>query len=508
MRRPSPLALRLLAVHSLVLFLPVAGIWSLAEYERALLAAEESGMISQARALAAGLGAHAGVDGTTAGALLRRLERPLGGRVRVVSATGEVLADTALPGFAGEAASSPVRDSWLYRLGSGIVGAWRRIGGLGERPAAAAPAPREPEIAAALAGKYGSATRPNDDGSLLVLSSAVPIRSADGVVGAVVVSRSTVGVLVALDGVRVDLFRVVLLSLVASTLLAVLLARSLVRPLARLSEAAESARRDGDRGAAGFPGLERRDEIGDLARALTRMRAALDARVDELEGFAAEVAHELRNPLSAVRASGELLAEIEEPEQRRRLSRIIESEVARMQDVVSGLHELAQLDAEREEPAIRTSELRSLAETVAEGARVRSGGRVDVRVRGLGDRVPVPVPPERAARVLENLLSNAVDFSPPEGTVEVIVAREGRHAALEVLDAGPGIPAQHRERIFEKFFSHRPGEAGPRHLGLGLNIVRSIVERYGGRVEADDRVPRGARLRVVWPLAPGEEPPP
>jgi len=506
-RRPSPLALRLLAVHVLVLFLPVTGIWSLAAFEKSMLAAEERGMIAQARALAAGLERTGPLDGTSARALLAAVQRPLGSRVRVVDREGGTLADSAsVEGTrrAGEPELSPTRRSWLYRLGAGLVdlgrrtGLVRRAGGNADR---SAPGGIEPEIGAALAGRYGAAARTSEDGAALVLSSAVPVRAGDRVEGAVIVSRTTAGVLAALDEVRVDLFRIVLVSLAAASLLAFLLARNLVTPLARLSAAATTPR-DGRSGAATpFPGMERRDEIGELARSLTRMRNRLDARMSQLESFAAEVSHELANPLAGVRSAGELLGEVEDEGQRERLAGIVAREVKRMEAIVSGLHDLAAADAEPRAPDARWTDLAEIARGVAEGVEVRGAKPVEIQVAVEGDGPKVLVPPERVAQVIGNLVDNAVDFSPPGGRVEVRVGREGGRAVLEVLDAGRGIPEANRERIFERFFSDRPETTGDRHLGLGLNLVRTIAERYGGRVEFTNRAAGGARFRVEWPLA-------
>ncbi|MEO7793241.1 MAG: ATP-binding protein, partial [Thermoanaerobaculia bacterium] len=325
---------------------------------------------------------------------------------------------------------------------------------------------------------------------------------AGAVCGAVAVSRTTESVLAALDRIRVDLFRIVLLSIFAAGLVVFVLARGLVRPLGRLRDAADEVlARSRSRGAA-FPGAARPDEIGDLARALGGLDERLERRLDELEAFASDVAHEVKNPLAAMRSAAELLRESKDQGEIRQLTGLIANEVGRIDAVVGSLQEVARLDAGRDAGSPPSAlRLDVLAERVAGGWRERAPVGVALEVQ-LAGPVLVSIGEESAARVIENLLENAVSFTPVGGVVRLALEVEAGHCVLTVDDSGPGVPAEHRARIFERFFSWRPQEAARAHLGLGLGIARAIVERHGGTIAlAPESALGGARLVVRWPIA-------
>jgi two-component system sensor histidine kinase ChvG len=498
----SRLFLKILSVVVLVLILPVAGIWSLGVFEQELLVSAERTLSVQAGSLAAGLARDDGPTAETARALLARVERPLAGRVRIYGAAGELLADTARATAGDRDAGEPsgVRDTALYRIGAALW-RWRRS----LFPAAKREAPRSPgdeaPLREALGGRYGALTRSSVDGETLVMTVAVPIRRGDAVAGAVLASRTTETVLAALDRIRVDLFRVVLFSLGAAALIVLVLARGLVLPLRRLRDAADGVLARPEARPAPFPGAERPDEIGDLARALGRLNGRLESRLDELEAFASDVAHELRNPLAAARSASELLRSNHADGESRALTAIITAEISRIEKVVAALQELARLDAERASAPRAALEAGGLVARVAEGFLARGGiaRRIEVQRRG---ECWIEVPEESAARVVENLLENAISFTPAGGCVRLGVGARQEAVEITVDDEGPGVPEEHRERIFDRFFTWRPAAAGEPHLGLGLGIARAIAERYGGTISLDpDRPTGGARFRVRWPAA-------
>ncbi len=522
MRPFSRLSLRLLAFNLLLVFLPVAGLLYLDVYERQLLAAQERGMVQQGRVLGAALGGGSAVDPHAAAALLDRLDRRVESRLRVVDPSGALLADSSLaaapaavalravPGRMGGRPRSArsTRDSLLYRFGAALYRLW-------EGRFVPLPPGREadsyyrtgrpllgPEVRAALAGRYGAATRPSGAGQRgVTLYGAVPVRDAQGrVAGAVLVSQSTLRLRAALAGVRLGIFRVFLWSLLAAAVLSFLVAATLTRPLQRLADEARALADRRGRLLGSFRGSARRDEIGDLARALEELTGRLARHLGFIESFAADVSHEFKNPLAAIRGATELLAEVEDPADRARFAALCLRELARMEQLLAGLREITGIDAHLPAEPVRTVDLRALVAELLDGLRVRDGGE-GLRIVLAGQQGPLLVraSPERLAQLLDNVLDNARSFSPPGGTVTVELAPAGNGARIRVDDQGPGVAAAHRERIFDRFFSHRPGDPMRHHAGLGLAIARAITEGYGGTIRAGDNPGGGARFEIWLP---------
>lgn len=514
---------RLLLFNGLLVFLPVAGVLSLESFERQLLASQERSMVQQARLAAAALGGDGAFTAESAGAFLARLDRQTEARVRVLDAGGVVIADSALlgprsaptaKGLAATASASgrQARDSRLYRLGAWLY----RLVDRGDVESllsySTPPTPsverlgarlEGPEIEAALAGRYGAATRVTPDQRSLTLASALPVR--DGrrqVVGAVQVSQSTHRILVALWGLRRDVFAVLLGASLVAALLTVLFAGTISRPLERLRNQAESLVDARGRLRRAFGGAHRADEIGDLARALERLTAKLEQQVEASERFATDVAHELKNPLASIRSAAEMLAVAEDGKDRERFAALIAREVARLEDLLSQVRELGRLDAVDLELPRQPVVLGPLVEELLVALRQR-WPQVLFELEGAGAGGAVQVPPDRLCQILENLLDNAASFSPAGGVVTVRLADRDALAVASVADRGPGIPEVHLARIFDRFFTYRPqGHGGRRHDGLGLALGRAIAERYGGTLTARNRAGGGAVFELALPILP------
>ncbi|GMU64163.1 MAG: hypothetical protein AMXMBFR36_04370 [Acidobacteriota bacterium] len=511
-RRGVRLTARLLLFNLLVVFLPVAGLAAFGLHERQLLEAQERSMVQQGRILAAALETAGTVDEASAGRLLAALGRRSDARLRVVGADGRLLADSATlgPRRAREAAeldaasTPPERRSLFYALGALPFAVWAKLSGA---PGVLAAEPIEvesgtisgPEISAALAGRYGAATRfASGPGRGLVLSSAIPVRAGEQVVGAVVVSQSTARILGHLYEIRLRTFLVFLTSLAAAVTLSLWLARTLARPLTALAGEARALTDGRGRLRGRFRGSDRADEIGELARALEELTRRLEARQAATEAVAADVGHELKNPLASIRGAAELLAAAGDAEERRRFAGVIDHEVARMERLLTGVRDMARLDAPEPEDERERVDLAAVARALVEAQRLRHGGRIDFAL-AVDGAVDVTGAPDRFAALLESLLDNAASFSPDGATVEVALARTGDQVRLEVADRGPGVPPEHRGRVFDRFFSWRPTEPQGDHSGLGLSIVRSIAESHGGTVEVTDREDGGARFVVTLP---------
>lgn len=504
--RLSRIGVRLLLFNVLAAIMPVAGILYLDVYEQELLAAQERAMVHQARLVAAALSSPRGLASfdASATALLTRLE-PGDARIRVYDASRRLVADSTRlaphpepPQNASYEATTPAREYWLYRLGAWLA-SWRqrlasrlglvRIVGPGTPGAL-------PEVDAALSGRFGAATRATPGQRSLTLTVALPIGERGAQVGAVTVSQSTYRILQALYTVRLRIFRIVVFTLALSGLISAVLTWTIVVPIRRLRRAANAYARDGAGGLPHFPGQDRRDEVGDLARGLDELTRRLQAHVSLLEAFAGDVAHEFRNPLASVRAAMDVLEDTDDPTERARFLGLIRRDMARLERLVSGVRDLARVDSAIERDAVGPVRLgRLVSETVA---RRHQDARI---VIATDDSLVVRAHPERLAQVVENLVDNAVSFSSQPGSVRVSVHRDAGDAVVMVRDHGPGIPAEHRDRIFDRFFSWRPGATSARHehAGLGLAIARAIVDAYGGSIRA---LPHegGALLEVRLPI--------
>jgi two-component system sensor histidine kinase ChvG len=336
-----------------------------------------------------------------------------------------------------------------------------------------------------------------------VISAAVPV-GKDGTM--LLTTRNALDITQSIRDARQTLAIIVALALAVSIQLSLFLARTIVQPLRALVRAAVRVRLGRDREVE-VPRLpERRDEIGLLARAISDMTGALRQRIDAVEHFAADVAHEIKNPLASLRSALDSLGRVNDPDLRRQLTAIALHDVKRIDRLVTEIADASRVDAELSRAIFEPVDLERLI-AAAIGAREdrgeNAGHAIRMERRGPG-RAEVLGVPARLERVIDNLLDNAVSFSPPGGSIEVIVTTttQGRIWVM-VCDHGPGIPESERETIFERFHSVRPEtEDFGQHSGLGLAIARTIAEAHDGTLSATDRLDGrpGACLVLDLPL--------
>jgi two-component system sensor histidine kinase ChvG len=518
----SRIAVRLLAFNLLLLFLPAAGILYLDVYETRLLEAQERSMVQQARLLAAALSDHPAIEPAATAALLSRLGEGGEARLRVYDASATLLADSNRFRFSGEAAPSGpapyvspipgVRGAILYRVGASVAAMRRwlvqsplrflKLRRTADGTAVERGLPQA--IRHALAGGYGAATQPTPGQRSLTLYSAVPVRNGHEVIGAVLVSQSTFRALQALYQVRLRIFEIVVASIFAAAVLTALAAATVVRPIVRLrGEASDLAERR-TRLPGHFPDVERRDELGDLARSLKELTVRLDTHIRSVEQFAGDVSHEFRNPLAAIRSAAEMAGQADAVEDRDRFLGMLTRDVDRLERLVSGVRQLALIDAQVEQEPLSAVDVGQLLEQVAERQRLAEPDQPDVVVR-IKDSSPllVSATPDRLVQVFDNVLANARSFAPADTVVEASLDVEaGRVCCVAVADRGPGIPSGHLDRVFDRFFSYRPASSDDRrHTGLGLAIARTIVHGYGGTISAENRAEGGSRFVIRLPLA-------
>jgi two-component system sensor histidine kinase ChvG len=304
---------------------------------------------------------------------------------------------------------------------------------------------------------------------------------------------------------RTTLLFGVLLALAASALLSLFLARTIVTPLRLLATAAMRVRQGREREVE-VPRLpQRSDEIGLLARAVSDMTTALRQRIDAVESFAADVAHEIKNPLASLRSAIESLPRVDDPALRDALIQIATHDVRRIDRLISEISDASRIDAEMSRAKREIIDLAALVRAIIGGREDRAeneGRAITLTVRGATPRVRGVA--ARLERVIENLLDNAVSFSPPEGVIEITIDSDSAWVTLTVCDHGPGIPEEAREKVFERFHSVRPeGEDFGNHSGLGLAIARAIAEAHDGTLTAHARPDgkSGACLMLRLPAA-------
>ncbi len=348
-----------------------------------------------------------------------------------------------------------------------------------------------PEVVQALSGLKASAVRANERGEIIVLVS-VPIQRFRAVRGALLLSTQGGEIDDAVAAERLQVFMLFLALGAVMVLLSMLLARTIAGPVRRLADGAESVRRRvKSRGE--IPDFtHRRDEIGDLSGALREMTNSLYSRIEAIESFAADVAHELKNPLTSLRSAVETMPLAKTPESRARLLGVIEHDVRRLDRLISDVSDASRLDAElqRQDAApVDLTRLLNTVVTVANEVRRDDGVKVTLAFEG-GTRNAFIVPghDSRLGQVIDNLIENARSFSPQNGTVRITARRMRNAVEITVDDDGPGIQPEAMEKIFERFYTDRPHQGFGQNSGLGLSISRQIVEAHGGYIRAENRI--------------------
>lgn len=542
----SPLTLRFFAVNLAAPMLLVLGLLFLDQFQDTLIAAELEALDTQGELIAASIGEGAIVvesdedakpvftpggtlrviDPDSARQLLRRLAALAQVRARLFARDGTMIADTRLlqgPGGEVQVLDLPAPDNGqlkdrlrrFYERTIGHFGYDRTLDPYTER--AHATAADYKEVAHALdQGESDDAVRLRADGQK-ILSVAIPVQFYKQIVGAVLVSRDGSNIDKRLFAVRGSIFGMFAWVLALTVLTSLYLAGTIARPVRRLALAAMRVRHSKSRRDI-IPDLTNRsDEIGELSAALRDMTESLWSRMDAIEAFAADVAHEIKNPLTSLRSAVETVTRVKDPAQQKRLMSIIMDDVARLDRLISEISDASRLDAELSRAEMGPVNIRPLVDALAEiqnanddptapkiaildndGAPPEGEAARPLMVKGLEGRL---------GQVFRNLIGNAVSFSPPAGTIILRIFREPRVVTMTVEDQGPGIPEGKELSIFDRFYTERPeGEKFGTHSGLGLSISKQIVEAHRGLIYAEnivgeDGAVKGARFVVRLPAA-------
>jgi len=539
-RTVSPLLLRILAVNVMALAILVGGLLYLGNYQDRIISTELDAMLSQARIVASAVAENAIViddndqsilSPLLARMMVRRLAETTETRTRLFSSSETLLADSRylLVDKNGKvpsediASAGDVPASWAARTIAAVFDLFDLIRERHVYPPYGEETLQQTSpanvTARALRGEKSTQVWSLSKGGL-ILAVAVPVEHARHVLGAVMMTRSDASVDRAIYAVRINILQIFGITLCITILLSLYLAQAIARPIRQLAQAAEVLRR-GQATHAGATGIAnllrdeaipdmtaRGDEIGDLSGALRDLTSALARRVGDIENFAADVAHELKNPLTSLRSAVETVERVQDPAARQKLMLIIRDDVDRMTRLITDISSASRLDAELGRAELEPIDIGVRLTQLEDYYRVNSlkeGSPARVIVQPITGALRVMGVKGRMVQVFQNLLDNALSFSPSDKPVTVSAVRVGNSVRVVIEDNGPGIPENKLDAIFDRFYSERPkAEKFGTHSGLGLSISKQIVEAHRGRIWAENRKDAegaiiGARFIVQLP---------
>jgi two-component system, OmpR family, sensor histidine kinase ChvG len=425
-------------------------------------------------------------------ALFRRLITPTQTRAKVYERDGDFVVDSnGLNPFIIRQ-ELPVKEptSWLRFFRTGDFPSFIEHGQANGKA--------YPEVEQALRGNKASSVRMNDKGELIV-SVAVPIQRFRGIAGALMLSTPGGDIDARLTAERMNILKTTLVAAGVMVLLSLMLAQGIAGPMRRLSAAADRVKGH-IKSREIIPDFTNRpDEIGRLSGSLREMTSALYNRIEATERFAADVAHEIKNPLTSLRSAVETLPLAKTKESQKRLLDIIQHDVKRLDRLITDISQASRLDAELARRDSEPVHLKMLLETLVE---IANGLKSDVRVRLQCDKGNYIIPghDSRLGQVFSNLIDNARSFSPAGAEVTVFLSHNGDETSVIVEDCGMGIRPDALERVFERFYTDRPQSGFGQNSGLGLAIAKQIIEGHGGQIHAENKVVgTGARFIVSLP---------
>jgi two-component system, OmpR family, sensor histidine kinase ChvG len=498
------LARRILAVNIVALVLTGASLFYLDGFRTRLIQERRLQEEGEVRVIASALAA---APPAVRRGMIDSVARTSGDRLRVYDARGVLVLDSWATGPRSFRFVDPATEDWQHHLA-------RWIDAIVDRLVVAriplpfidqgrAPASKWPELVDVInGGEIASRIRLAPDRTIVTSAAAAIGKEREFFILSV---QNPKDVTRLIREERLRLAIIVLVSLALSIALSVFLARTIVRPLRHLALAAQRVRLGRARDVV-VPRLpQRTDEIGLLARAVSDMAQALRERIDAIECFAADVAHELKNPLASLSSAVETLDRVTDPALKKQLAEIAAQDVRRLDRLISDIADMSRLDAQLTRAEFSEVDVAALLGASLAARKMRQAGPPHIRLETppagtatvLGDEA-------RLARVFDNLVDNAVSFSPDEGSVSVAVTLDDHIIQVIVEDDGPGVPLSARDMVFDRFHSDRPEPyAFGKHSGLGLAIARTIVEGHNGTIIVEDRESgcSGARFVVRLPAA-------
>ena len=504
-----PLTARILAINVMALGVLVAGFLYLDQLQRDLMDGRLDALAREATLLAAALGEgaadtsgtpDAGLDSAAAATLIHRLNLPIDTRALLFNADGSLAVDSwSLPMAPVQTTELPPMEEEIGVFGRAADAAYEwitaRLPPRTTVPLYAEPSePRAadlPKAMSALQGTAGRAMHRTQDARLVAVVSA-PIQPFRRVQGALLLVADANDVLESVRNARFTILQAFCIALGITIVLSLFFAGTIARPVRRLARAAERVRAGGGRKVAIPDFTARNDEIGRLSGALRDMTDALWVRMDAIERFVADVAHEVKNPLSSVLTAVDTARRVDDEEKRAKLLALVGEDVKRLDRLLSQIADASKIDTELFRARLEPVDLGAMLTTLAEmhdaaASMAEESAAMRVEIQGGGPFVVSGVE-DRLAQVLQNLIGNARSFSPPGGRIMLGMRRDGSQVVVSVDDDGPGVPAGTEDAIFQRFYTFRPdSEAFGAHSGLGLSISRQIAEAHGGRLTCANR---------------------
>lgn len=448
------------------------------------------------------------VNPETVAPILRRLISPTRTRARIFDREADIILDSRYLYSGGQILRyelDPIEDdeeSWMENILDSVTSFFQRtdLDRYEEEPGGDGQVYQE--VRAALEGRPMTMVR-LDENNTTIVSVAVPIQRFRGILGVLMLSTqgSEIDDIIAAE--RMAIVRVALVAVLVIALLSVVLAYTIATPLRKLSASAKRIR-GGVTGRMVIPDFsDRHDEIGNLSLSVRDMTQSLFDRIDEIEAFAADVAHELKNPLTSLRSAVETLPLARNDESRQRLLDVIQHDVGRLDRLISDISDASRLDAELARDNAEPVDMRDLLEQILAAHDTHQSARDGVEMVLIFDNKNdgnyfVQGHDLRLGQVFANLTDNARSFVPkPDGKIALYLKTDTKNIKIYVCDNGPGIPEDNLESVFQRFYTDRPdGEAFGQNSGLGLSISRQIIEAHGGTLSVLNGAPDVSNLKT------------
>lgn len=507
----SSLGRRIMAINLFSVIFLAGGVLYLNQFRDGLIEARFQALTTNGRMIAGALGEAAlqevSIDGQVQSLtldslpikrVLRRLSLITNTPALLFDRDGHLIADSRRLISAGrnivaEELPAPEVKSPVRRFFEELYDAWEKLFPTNYDyplfPSSPLPAAKDfQEIGEAINGDNGRMTRQTQKGEV-ILSVSVPVQGFKHILGGLLLTESGNSIDDAVRSAQVTTLIVFAVTLVITLLLSLFLARTIATPIHVLAEAADKVRRGIGRRVVIPDFSDRKDEIGDLSASFRAMTTALYDRLDAIEAFAADVAHELKNPLTSLGTAVQAFGRVTDEENREKLRKVIASDVKRLDRLITDISAASRLDAELSRAEGETVNMKAMIEGVLDTYQTTQMFTEDRFVLDMPEGlVTVNGLPGRIGQVLRNLVDNAISFSPESGKVMITLERREKEVFLSVEDEGPGIPENKLEDIFNRFYTERPKSEGfGRHSGLGLSISRLIVEAHGGEIKARNR---------------------